>query len=282
MARERDIGIETKFMYELLELAALAPFSEDHQMRHAYCADSCKGTDQCWVVFLWGQASYGEDERHVDVSGPRVVDGLHGKARYVGTNHGIVDCCHAIIGQTGKTLHFARYALGYSDDVICPRINNAERVPQESTDRLLERRPTTNVPRWIIARAENEGHVRLGEAARKYGDQIDVTRSRKQHVGSLVTEVARQCRNGAGGEQPAHIDVTVEPFERVAPALLERNHPHAGVQSDTSALVGGDDHEIDGVPPFSESVDESEGAMLGTAAAKTVDEYGDPHVNHSA
>nr|WP_256329099.1 hypothetical protein [Nitrosomonas sp. Nm33] len=68
---------------------------------------------------------------------------------------------------------------------------------------MLKRRPPTDITRRVIARTQNEGHVRLGETARKCGNQIDVTRTRKQHIGALVSKVAHQCRYGTGGEQPA-------------------------------------------------------------------------------
>ncbi|MDV6345355.1 hypothetical protein R2Q26_12495 [Nitrosomonas sp. Is37] len=56
-----------------------------------------------------------------------------------------------------------------------------------------------------------------------------MTRTRKQHIGALVSKVAHQCRYGTGGEQPAQVDAAIELLEQMVPTLLKHNHPHTGV-----------------------------------------------------
>ena len=127
MTQERDIGIESELVHELLELVTLTPFAEDHQVRRTYCADPRKSMDQRRVIFLYGQTPHGKDERHVGIGNPRVIDGFRGTASNVRTDYGIIDGCDAIVRQTGETLHVARNTLGDCNNMISPRINNTER-----------------------------------------------------------------------------------------------------------------------------------------------------------
>nr|WP_256329097.1 hypothetical protein [Nitrosomonas sp. Nm33] len=58
---------------------------------------------------------------------PSVIDGFCGKTCNIGADHGVVDGCDAIVRQTGKALHLARDTLGYRDNMVSPRVNNAQR-----------------------------------------------------------------------------------------------------------------------------------------------------------